>query len=54
VWAEVEQGEEQARILSQIAQASEMHVRILQEELVKVQLLLIAAFTSLQQKNYFS
>lgn len=36
VWAEVEHGEEQVRILSSIAQASEVHARILQEELGKV------------------
>lgn len=37
VWAEVKLGEERVHILSAIAQASETHVKILQEELCKVQ-----------------
>ena len=36
VWAEVKLGEERVRILTAIAQASETHVKILQEELCKV------------------
>ncbi|KAK9917483.1 hypothetical protein WJX75_004885 [Coccomyxa subellipsoidea] len=35
VWAEVKLGEERVRILTAIAQASETHVKILQEELCK-------------------
>ncbi len=36
VWAEVKLGEQRARILSAIAQASEMRVNILHEDLCKV------------------
>lgn len=36
VWAEVKLGEERARILSAIAEASEVRVKILHEELCRV------------------
>ncbi len=53
VWAEVKLGEERERILSAIAQASETHVKILQEELCKV-LLLVHHNYSIKLSNHLA